>query len=161
MMMMNFNQYQPYLKHLRCRLYQLDESAMFAIYLWIVTRRGGLRFDHVTLLLRGRNKTVIPIMQVRFLFSLDWSSSLNSKVWNSHMGVRTLGQMGSADPLENGWKIKKRKHAKNSSFLCLCYILRAIRAGRCTERIYFSMHYFVVKFSKFSLLLVAKGHWPP
>ena len=30
---MNFNQYQPYLKHLRCRLYQLNESAMFAIYL--------------------------------------------------------------------------------------------------------------------------------
>jgi len=61
--------------------------------------------------------------------------------------------MGSA---ENGLKIKKRKHAKNSSFL---NILRAIRAGRCRERrytdhiliqIYFKMHHFVVKFSKFS-----------
>ena len=40
----------------------------------------------------------------------------------------------------------------------LCYILRAIRAGRCGERryadhifiqIYFRMHHFVVKFSKF------------
>jgi len=42
-----------------------------------------------------------------------------------------------------------RKHAKKSSFLCLCYILRGIRAGRCRERryadhifiqIYFRMH---------------------
>jgi len=33
-------------------------------------------------------------------------------------------------------KFKKRKYAKKSSFLCLCYILRAIRAGRCTERRY-------------------------
>ena len=61
-------------------------------------------------------------------------------------------------PWKNGWKIKTRKHAK-SSFLCLCYILRAIRAGRCRERryadhifiqIYFRMHHFVVKFSEFS-----------
>jgi len=29
---------------------------------------------------------------------------------------------------------KLKKHAKKSSFLCLCYILRAIRAGRCRER---------------------------
>jgi len=35
-------------------------------------------------------------------------------------------------------KLKKRKHAKKSSFLCLglCYILIAIRAGRCRERRY-------------------------
>ena len=39
-------------------------------------------------------------------------------------------------PWKNGWKIKKQKHAKKSSFLCLCYILRAIRAGRCRERRY-------------------------
>ena len=53
----------------------------------------------------------------------------------------------------------KVKTCKNSSFLCLCYILRAIRAGRCRERryadhifiqIYFRMHHFVVKFPKFS-----------
>ena len=59
-------------------------------------------------------------------------------------------------PWKNGWKIKKRKHAKKSSFLCLCYILWAIRAGRCRERrdadhtfiqIYFRMQHFVVKFS--------------
>ena len=80
------------------------------------------------------------------------------------MGVRT-----SADEI-NVWKIKKRKHAKKSSFLCLCYILRAIRAGRCRERryadhifieIYFRMHNFVVKFSKFSSPQAARGHWPP
>jgi len=63
----------------------------------------------------------------------------------------------------------KRKHGKQSSFLCLCYILRAIVAGRCRERryadhifiqIYFRMHHFVVRFSKFSLPQAAKGHWP-
>jgi len=76
---------------------------------------------------------------------------------------------GSTDPLENVWKIRKRKHAKNSSFLCLCYILRAIRTGRCRERryadhifiqIYFRMHHCVVKFSKFSSRQAARGHWP-
>ena len=51
-----------------------------------------------------------------------------------YMGVRTDGVSWS--PWKNVWKIKKRKHAKNSSFLCLCYILIAIRAGRCRERRY-------------------------
>ena len=46
------------------------------------------------------------------------------------------GTWGQLNPLENGWKSKKRKHAKKSSFLCLCYILTAIRAGRCRERRY-------------------------
>jgi len=70
---------------------------------------------------------------------------------------------------KNGWKIKKQKHAKKGSFLCLCYILRAIGAGRCRERryadhifiqIYFRMHHFVVKFSKKSPQ-AERGHWPP
>jgi len=52
----------------------------------------------------------------------------------------------------------------------LCYILRAIRAGRCRERrsadytfiqIYFRMHHFVVKFSKFSSPQAARGIDPP
>jgi len=43
---------------------------------------------------------------------------------------------------------------QKKQFSCLCYILRAIRAGRCRERryadqvfiqIYFRMHHFVVK----------------
>jgi len=39
------------------------------------------------------------------------------------MGVRTYGQMGSADlPLKNVRKIKRRKHAKKRSFPCICYI---------------------------------------
>jgi len=54
--------------------------------------------------------------------------------------------------------------------LSVFVILRAIRAGRCRERryadhifiqIYFRMHHFVVKFSKFSSLQAARGHWPP
>ena len=47
---------------------------------------------------------------------------------------------------------------------------RAIRAGRCRERryadhifiqMYFRMHHFVVKFSKFSSPQAARGHWLP
>ena len=77
------------------------------------------------------------------------------------------GKWGQLTPLENGWKISKRKHAKKSSFPYLCYILRAIRAGRYRERryadhifiqIYFRMHHFVVKFSSPQ---AARGHWPP
>jgi len=69
-------------------------------------------------------------------------------------------------PWKNGWKITKRKHAKKSTFPCLRYILRAIREGRCRERryadhifiqIYFRMHHFVVKFSKFSSPQAARG----
>jgi len=33
-------------------------------------------------------------------------------------------------------KLKSENMQKNSSFLCLCYILKAIRAGRCRERRY-------------------------
>ena len=55
---------------------------------------------------------------------------------------------------------------EKSSFLCLCYILRAIRAGRCRERryadyifiqVYFRMHNFVVKFSKKKFASGGKG----
>jgi len=51
--------------------------------------------------------------------------------------------------------------------ISLCYILRAIRAGRCRERryadhifiqAYFTMHHFVVKFSKFSSPQAAREH---
>jgi len=80
-----------------------------------------------------------------------------------HIGANGV----SWPPWKNGWKIKKRKHAKKSSFL---NILRAIRAGRCRERryadhifiqIYFRINHFVVKFSKFSSPQAARGHWPP
>jgi len=78
------------------------------------------------------------------------------------------GKWGHQTPWKNGWKIKKRKHAKKNSFLCLCYILRAIGAGRCRERryanrifiqIYFRIHHFEVKFAKFSSPQAARGHW--
>ena len=70
------------------------------------------------------------------------------------------GKWGQLTPWKNGWKIKKRN----------IYILRAIRACKCRERryadhifiqMYFSMHHLVVKFSKFSSLQAAMGHWPP
>jgi len=64
-------------------------------------------------------------------------------------------------------KLKSENMQKKSSFL---NILRAIRTGICRERryadhifirIYFRMHHFVVKFSKFSSPQAARGHWPP
>jgi len=72
-------------------------------------------------------------------------------------------------PLEKGWKLNS-ENVQKSGFLRLCYILRAIRAGRCRERryadhifnqTYFRMHHFVVKFSKFSSPQAARGHLPP
>ena len=60
----------------------------------------------------------------------------------------------------------KSENMQKSSFLCFCYILRAIRAGRCRERryadhIFIRMHNFVVRFSKFSSPPAASWHWPP
>ena len=94
-------------------------------------------------------------------------------ITHATMGVRW-------PPWKKGWKIKKRKHAKNSSFLCLCYILRAVfyvyvifweQSGQAGVengamltilfiQIYFRMHHFVVKFSKFSSPQTAREHWP-
>ena len=69
------------------------------------------------------------------------------------------GKWGQLTPPEKWTKNKKAKNMhKKSSFLRLCYILRAIRAGRCRERryadhifiqMYFRMHHSVVQFSKF------------
>jgi len=62
-------------------------------------------------------------------------------------------------------KLKSENMQKKAVFYV--YILRAIRAGRCRERrcadhifiqIYFRMHHFVVKFSKFSSPQAARGH---
>jgi len=76
-------------------------------------------------------------------------------------------------PSRWGWRRKHgRPHigANGVSWPCLCYILRAIRAGRCRERryadhifihIYSRMHHFVVKFSKFSSPQAVRGHWLP
>jgi len=77
---------------------------------------------------------------------------------------------GQLTPWKNGRKIKKRKRAKKTSFLCSCYILRAIKAGRCRERryvdhifiqIYFRMHHFVVKFFKIFFASGGKGALTP
>ena len=78
--------------------------------------------------------------------------------------------MGSADPNGKMDEKLKSENVQKGSFLCLCYILRAIRAGKYRERryadhifiqIYFRMHHFVVKFLKFSSSQAARGHRPP
>ena len=75
------------------------------------------------------------------------------------------GKWGSVEKMDK--KNYKSKTGKKSSFLRLCYILRAIRVGLCRERryadhifiqIYFRMHHFVVKFSKLSSPQTARGH---
>ena len=64
------------------------------------------------------------------------------------------GKWSQLTPWKNGWKLQSESMPKKSSFPCLCYILKAIRASRCRERrcadhifipIYFIMHHFVVK----------------
>jgi len=51
-------------------------------------------------------------------------------------------------------KLKNENMQKKSSFLCLCYILRAIRAGRCTERRYAGRS----KIFKIFFMSGGKGH---
>jgi len=66
-------------------------------------------------------------------------------------------------------KLKSENMQKEQFSMFMLYILRAIRAGRCRQRryadhifihIYFRMHHFVVKFSKFSSPQATRGHWP-
>jgi len=70
------------------------------------------------------------------------------------------GKWDQLTPWKLDEKFKKRKHSKGAVF-------RAIRAGRCRERryadhifseIYFRMHHFIEKFSKFSSSQAARGH---
>ena len=98
----------------------------------------------------------------------DWLVTTSILHGRPHIGANGVSL---PPPWKNGWKIKKWKHAKNSSFICLCYILRAITAVRCRKwcyadhifiQIYFRMHHsFVVRFSKLFSPQVASGHWPP
>jgi len=75
--------------------------------------------------------------------------------------------MGSADPPGKIDEKLKSENMQKQQLSVLCYILRAIRAGRYRDRryadhvfirIYFRMHHFVVKFSKFSSPQAATGH---
>ena len=114
-----------------------------------------------------------PTLYLNFWVNkVKWDEVCAAKYWWIYNAWASAhrGKWGQLTPWKNGWKIKKRKHAKKSSFLCLCYILRAIRTGRCRERhyadhmfiqMYFRMHHFVVKFSKVSSPQAARGHWPP
>ena len=77
-------------------------------------------------------------------------------LWHTEFrhGRPHIGANGVSWPPGKWWKIKKRKHAKKSSVLCSCYILRESwqtdvdQADHIYIPIYFRMHHFVVKFSK-------------
>jgi len=96
------------------------------------------------------------------------SGARDPKITCCH-GRPHIGANGVSWPLPGkiDEKLKKTKTCKKSSFLRLCYTLWAIRAGRCRERrytdhifiqvgLYFRMHHFVVKLSKFSSPQTAK-----
>jgi len=77
--------------------------------------------------------------------------------------------MGSADPLENNEKLKSENMQKGQLSMSMLYF-ESNQGGRCRERryadhisiqIYFRMHHFVVKFSKFSSPQAARGIDPP
>ena len=78
--------------------------------------------------------------------------------------------MGSADPPPAGKMDEKLKYENmQKRAVCLCYILRAISAGRCRERryadhiftqIYFRLRHFVVELTKFSSPQAARGTDP-
>ena len=77
-----------------------------------------------------------------------------------HHGRPHIGANGvSWPPWKNGWKIKKRKHAKKSTFLHGWW--GGVKWSPHIFQMYFRMHHFVVIFSKFSSPQAARGHWPP
>ena len=91
--------------------------------------------------------------------------------WGPNHGRPHIGANGVSWPPPAGKMDEKLKYENmQKRAVCLCYILIAISAGRCTERryadhiftqIYFKMHQFVLKFSKFSSPQAVRGHWPP
>ena len=93
-----------------------------------------------------------------------------SSGWTQPHGRPHMGANGVSWPPGKMAEKLKSENMQKSRFLRLCYILRAIRAGRCRERryadhifiqIYSRMNHFVVKFSKFPSPQAARGHWPP
>jgi len=69
------------------------------------------------------------VLRIIVVIFLAWASAHRDK-W------------GQLIPLEKWMKNKKAKTCKKSSFLCFCYILIAIRAGRCRERRYADTYLF-------------------
>jgi len=76
------------------------------------------------------------------------------------MGVRTSGQMGSADrrPWKMDERLKSENMQKKSSFLNGMEWGERRYADHIFIHIYFRMHHFVVKFSKISSPQAARGH---
>ena len=81
-----------------------------------------------------------------------------------------MGSASADTPGKMDEKLKSENMQKRAVFFCLCYILRATRAGRCKERrcadhifikIYFRMHHFVVKFSESFIASGGKGALTP
>ena len=69
-------------------------------------------------------------------------------------------------PWKNGWKIKKRKHAKWAVFYVSVIFWEQsgqadVENGAMLTTYLFRMHILIVKFSNFSSPQAASGHWPP
>jgi len=65
--------------------------------------------------------------------------------WVEYWASAHRGKLGQLTPGKMDENLKSENMQKKSSFLCLCYILRAIRAGRCRERRY-ADHIFIQKY---------------
>jgi len=79
------------------------------------------------------------------------------------------GKWGQLTPLEKWMKKLKSENVQERAVFYFYVIFREQSAGRCRKRryadhifiqIYFRMHHFVVKFSRFSSHQAARGHWP-
>ena len=147
-------------------------------------RRQWVSLQELNLVVCVRNKTVlyswplylksVPLMcwtslntqtHAKNCFSFWMTGSSQGTNGRPHIGANGV----SWPPGKMDEKLKSENMQKRAVFY-VCYILRAMRTGRCRERpyadslliqIYFRVHHFVVKFSNLSSPQAARGHWPP
>ena len=101
----------------------------------------------------------------------QWKNCENRLTSDEAWATAHKGKWGQLTPLEKMDENYKAKTCKKSSFLCLRLFFgeQSEQAGvengaRLTtywSQIYFRVHHFLVKFSKFSSPRAARGHWPP
>ena len=117
--------------------------------------RGNPRTPHeITVVVPWKFRGILTVPKPRnSTWEKHTKTSMETPSWRPHIGANGV----SWYPWKNGWKIKKRKHAKKSSFLNGWGGDRERRYADHIIQIYFRMHHFVVKFSSPQ---AARGHWP-
>ena len=96
-------------------------------------------------------------------FNRQWMS-IGKCHWRPHSAHR--GKWSQLTPWKNGWKMKKRKHAKRAVFYVYIIFWEQSRQAGVENgamlttlfiQIYFKTHHFVVKLSQFSSPQAARG----